>query len=130
MSFLHVTTSCAVDVGPEHFDRSRIIRGIRLFGRSLMRARRMLRRIVRQLALNHMKDALSTFLRTHPLLTKAAIVAVGAGGGFAYYYFIGCASGTCPITSNPWISTAYGAVIGWIASPGGLSLSNRSKSDT
>ncbi|MHB9143659.1 MAG: DUF6132 family protein, partial [Paludibacter sp.] len=24
---------------------------------------------------------------------------LGAGGGFAYYYFVGCTSGTCPITS-------------------------------
>lgn len=40
------------------------------------------------------------------------IVVLGAGLGFAYYRFIGCNSGTCPITSNPWISTAYGAVAG------------------
>lgn len=45
-----------------------------------------------------------------------AIVAGGAGG-FAYYYYIGCLAGTCPITSNPWISTAYGALIGWLAVP-------------
>jgi hypothetical protein len=45
-------------------------------------------------------------------LTRFAFVAVGAGLGFAYYRFIGCNSGTCPITSNPWISTTYGAVIG------------------
>ena len=39
-------------------------------------------------------------------------VLVGGGIGFAYYRFIGCASGTCPLTSNPYISTIYGAVIG------------------
>ena len=39
---------------------------------------------------------------------------VGAILGFAYYYYIGCASGTCAITSNPYISTAYGAMIGLI----------------
>ncbi len=37
---------------------------------------------------------------------------VGAIGGFAYYYFIGCSNGSCPITSNPYISTIYGALIG------------------
>ncbi|MDX1701675.1 MAG: DUF6132 family protein [Melioribacteraceae bacterium] len=44
------------------------------------------------------------------------ILPVVAGGllGFAYYYFIGCNSGSCPITSNPYISTIYGAVIGLI----------------
>jgi hypothetical protein len=41
-------------------------------------------------------------------------VFIGALGGFAYYYFIGCNSGTCPITSNPLISTAYGGGMGLI----------------
>ena len=41
-------------------------------------------------------------------------VVIGAGLGFAYYYFIGCASGSCAITSNPYISTAYGGLIGFI----------------
>ena len=36
----------------------------------------------------------------------------GAIGGFAYWYFIGCSSGTCPITSSPYISTLYGALLG------------------
>ena len=27
---------------------------------------------------------------------------------------IGCQSGTCPITSNPYISIAYGAIIGYL----------------
>jgi len=39
-------------------------------------------------------------------------VVVGAGLGFALYRFVGCASGACPITANPWISTIYGAVLG------------------
>ena len=37
---------------------------------------------------------------------------LGAAAGFAYYATIGCASGTCPITSNPWISTAWGGLMG------------------
>jgi hypothetical protein len=37
---------------------------------------------------------------------------LGAAGGFLYYHFIGCASGTCPITSNPYVSTLYGAGMG------------------
>lgn len=37
---------------------------------------------------------------------------VGAIGGYLYYYFIGCNSGTCMITSKPLNSTVYGAVMG------------------
>jgi hypothetical protein len=37
---------------------------------------------------------------------------IGGGLGFAYYRFVGCASGACPLTSNPWISTLYGGVVG------------------
>jgi hypothetical protein len=43
---------------------------------------------------------------------------IGALGGYAYYYFVGCSTGTCPITSNPWISTAYGAGMGLILTIG------------
>ncbi|MFO0726244.1 MAG: DUF6132 family protein [Myxococcota bacterium] len=41
---------------------------------------------------------------------------VGAGAGLGYQHFIGCRSGTCPITSNPYVSTLYGAVMGYFAS--------------
>jgi hypothetical protein len=39
-------------------------------------------------------------------------IVIGAAIGFTYYKFVGCASGTCPLTSNPFISTLYGAVMG------------------
>ncbi|MFN3488085.1 MAG: DUF6132 family protein [Emticicia sp.] len=39
-------------------------------------------------------------------------VVIGAIGGYLYYYYVGCASGTCPITSKPLNSTLYGAVMG------------------
>jgi hypothetical protein len=45
---------------------------------------------------------------------KWALIGVitGAVAGYAYYHFVGCASGTCPITSRPLNSTAYGAMMG------------------
>jgi hypothetical protein len=49
-----------------------------------------------------------------PLFTVRSVLFVlgGAAAGFAYHRTIGCATGTCPLTSNPWIATAYGAVLG------------------
>ena len=46
------------------------------------------------------------------LLKRISIVASSALVGFGYYYFVGCSTGSCPITSNPWRSTAYGAMMG------------------
>jgi len=37
---------------------------------------------------------------------------IGGLLGFGYYKVIGCASGSCPITSNPWSSSIYGAIMG------------------
>jgi hypothetical protein len=36
----------------------------------------------------------------------------GAALGFAYYTFIGCSGGNCPITSDPVVSSGYGALLG------------------
>ena len=44
-------------------------------------------------------------------LTLIGIV-IGAIGGYLYYHFIGCASGTCAITSKPINSSLYGAMLG------------------
>ncbi len=47
-------------------------------------------------------------------ITLKTIIGTVSGAiiGFGYYYFIGCKSGSCPITGNPYISTIYGAVAG------------------
>jgi hypothetical protein len=46
-------------------------------------------------------------------------LALGALGGYAYYYFVGCYNGTCPISGNPYISTLYGMAIGFVLTLGG-----------
>ena len=48
------------------------------------------------------------------LNNKLTVIGVifGAIGGYLYYYFVGCASGTCVITSSPVNSTLYFAVLG------------------
>jgi C4-dicarboxylate transporter len=45
------------------------------------------------------------------LITGIGIV-IGALAGYAYYFYVGCASGTCAITSKPLNSTLYGALMG------------------
>lgn len=45
-------------------------------------------------------------------------IVVGAVLGLAYQRFIGCRTGTCPITANPWVSTLYGATMGFLLSGG------------
>ena len=55
---------------------------------------------------------MTVFIKKHIL--KIAGIIVGGIGGFAYYHFVGCASGTCPITSSRYISTIYGALMGYL----------------
>lgn len=44
-------------------------------------------------------------------LTVAGVI-TGAIGGFLYWRFVGCSTGTCPITSSPINSSIWGAVMG------------------
>ncbi|PZR41793.1 MAG: hypothetical protein DI538_00250 [Azospira oryzae] len=41
-------------------------------------------------------------------------IVTGAVMGYLYWYFVGCASGSCAITSSPVNSTCYGGVMGWL----------------
>jgi hypothetical protein len=61
-------------------------------------------------------NMLTTKARRIPLLKIILMTLSGAMLGFLYYKFIGCKTGACPISSNPLISTIYGAIIGLILS--------------
>ena len=52
--------------------------------------------------------------RQSKIFKIGAGVVIGGLLGYAYYYFIGCSSGSCPITSNPYASIFYGSVIGLV----------------
>jgi uncharacterized membrane protein YdjX (TVP38/TMEM64 family) len=45
------------------------------------------------------------------LIILGAAIA-GAAAGFIYYSLVGCASGSCAITSSPVNSSLYGALMG------------------
>ena len=59
-----------------------------------------------------LKEKSKSFLLKHWL--RITGVAVGVLGGYLYYYYVGCVSGTCPITSNPYRMMIYGALIGYL----------------
>ena len=56
----------------------------------------------------------------------AVFTLVGAGVGFAYWKFVGCTSGTCPLTSNWHTSALLGGLIGMLAVSGGNDKKNKS----
>ena len=39
-------------------------------------------------------------------------IIIGALAGFANYKFTGCATGACPLSSNPYVATIFGMVMG------------------
>lgn len=59
------------------------------------------------------------------LLKKLLPVFIGVAAGYAYWYFIGCHNGSCPITGNWYTSVIYGGIVGatWL-------LPTRKKGDT
>jgi H+/Cl- antiporter ClcA len=52
------------------------------------------------------------YLRKHVIIVIGTIA--GALGGFLYWKFIGCQSGTCPIKSVWYLSALWGLVMGYL----------------
>ncbi len=48
------------------------------------------------------------------ILLSAVLAALGASGGWLYYRYVGCVTGTCAIASSPWLSAGFGGVIGML----------------
>ena len=58
---------------------------------------------------------MNTFIKKY--WKYAAFTAAGALVGFAYWRFVGCRSGSCPITANWQTSVLFGSMIGFLAVP-------------
>jgi len=48
------------------------------------------------------------------LILNAAFILAGGIGGFLYWRFVGCTSGTCPIKSVWYFSTLWGMAAGYL----------------
>ena len=48
------------------------------------------------------------------LYVIAAFTLIGVIGGYAYFYYVGCRTGSCAITSNPYVSMAWGGILGYL----------------
>jgi hypothetical protein len=57
-----------------------------------------------------LKKSIMDFISKNKLTLIGLLI--GALAGYLYFYFVGCASGTCAITSKPLNSTLYGAMMG------------------
>jgi hypothetical protein len=53
------------------------------------------------------------FYKKNSPLAIAGLI-IGAIGGYIYYSEVGCVSGTCAITSNPYMSIAWGGAFGYL----------------
>lgn len=53
---------------------------------------------------------MKTFLKENILIITGVLI--GLMLGYGYWFFVGCNSGTCAITSNPRNSTLYGGLMG------------------
>jgi hypothetical protein len=56
--------------------------------------------------------AVKPFIKKH--IPSIILAAAGAAGGYLYWRFVGCTSGTCIIKSVWYLSTLYGLVFGYV----------------
>ena len=48
------------------------------------------------------------------LIKNSIGVVLGGIGGYLYYYYVGCQSGSCALKSNPYAMVAWGAGVGYL----------------
>lgn len=58
-------------------------------------------------------NSFKEFIKSSYFLKPLLGVIIGGIAGFLYYHFVGCASGSCAIASNPYMSTIGGSFLGF-----------------
>ena len=54
----------------------------------------------------------------NPLLKSVVGAAVGMAVGYVLYRFVGCKTGACPLTANPWVAMAIWGLMGLLLGGG------------
>lgn len=57
-----------------------------------------------------MRSLWARLSRSHARTAAGAVLCAGAAA--AYAHFVGCKTGTCPLTSSVWTASLYGAFVG------------------
>jgi phosphate/sulfate permease len=70
---------------------------------------------------------MNKFFKKHLLL--GIFIIAGLAAGFIYWRFIGCKSGTCPITSSWHYSMLFGGVFGYLIGDSVKDYKKKKKSD-
>ncbi|HLO59799.1 MAG TPA: DUF6132 family protein [Bacteroidales bacterium] len=60
-----------------------------------------------------MKESIKLFFKSWKFWRPFLAIVAGSLLGFLYYYYVGCKSGTCAITSNPYMSMLWGGLMGF-----------------
>ena len=74
--------------------------------------------------MNDKPKKLNEFIRSRVFKRTFLGVLIGSTLGFLYYYFIGCSSGTCAITSSPYGSIIMGGIFGLLVTNSPCSQNN------
>jgi hypothetical protein len=63
-------------------------------------------------------DVVKGSTKKAPVMLVRAILGIVLGGlaGFGLYRYVGCANGTCLISSSPWGSVVYCMILGFVLS--------------
>jgi small basic protein len=62
------------------------------------------------------KKSESNIFKKYFRLINIIGLVIGIILGYIYYIKVGCNSGSCPITSNPWMSMIWGGILGYLVS--------------